>query len=101
MPEIKEAEFCSVIMDTTQEIRAVESSDTAQKDENDNPLGFNVTEGFFPEYHRSKTILDLIQSKGLSAETDPKHGAQRCEHAFHSISLNLVLNDDCQHFSVL
>lgn len=78
--EIKDAEFYSIIMDTTQEISKVDQLSQifryvkVRKDENDNPLGIDVTESFLGFQNITdqtaeglqQKILDLIQSKGLS-----------------------------------
>ena len=78
--EIHEAEFYSVIMDTTQDISKVDQLSqvircvTIPKDENDNPLEVKIHEGFMgfhAVHHQSasgleKEIVGLLEKKRTS-----------------------------------
>lgn len=69
--EIKEAEFYSVIMDTTQDISKVDQLSqifryvTVRKDENDNPLGLDVTESFLGFQNITDQTSEGLQQKSL------------------------------------
>lgn len=80
LKEIHEAEFYSVILDTTQDISKVDQLSqvlryvTIAKDDNDVPLGVEIHEsfmGFYPVHDQGahgleKMILGLLEKKGIS-----------------------------------